>query len=278
MNLNEFETGISHLPDDPKLTFMFRILAPGSKLEIKEIKAEHDGRSLMPSEFSPNSPDWTRDGEWGIHEGVITNRQGGSIKCKVAEGVSDYTLRFRVRKTGGNPAEGLWLFFAKGVGNGEVQLSMGGRDGKGSQVYGVGIQDGKDAPFDLGTWYDVRIAVSGVKVQVFVDDKIRHDVAAPSVSRFVAFAGRDSKTGEIILKAVNTSGEPVNAAIDLQGVTDVKPAGTVTRIQGKTITEENSFESPTHVADKTEPLNGAARKFNHSFPPYSFTAIRIKAN
>lgn len=267
----------ANIKDDAKLNFMFRILAPGSKLEIKDINAIHDGKSILPSAFSPDSRDWTKEGEWSVRDGVISNKEGGVIKCNVAGGVNDYTLSLKVRKMGGNPAEGLWLFFAQGTGNGEVQLSMGGRDRQGSSIFGLGIQDGKDAKFDLGQWYDVRIVVKGAKIRVFVDDQLRHDVSAPSTARFVVFAGRDSKTGEIILKAVNTSGETIKAAIDLQGAAAVNPIGSVTCMQGKTITEENTFENPTHVVDKTEPLNGVSNKFNHSFPPYSFTAIRVKA-
>ena len=109
-----------------------------------------------------------------------------------------------------------------------------------------------------------------------MDDQIRHDVTVPSTSRFVVFAGRASTSGEIILKAVNTSGEPVTAAIELQGATAGKFDGTVTRLQGQSLTAENSFESPLNVADKTEALKGVTDKFNHSFPPYSFTAIRLK--
>jgi alpha-N-arabinofuranosidase len=98
--------------------------------------------------------------------------------------------------------------------------------------------------------------------------------AAPS---FFVSAARDDAAGEIIIKAVNSSHEPVAAAVDLEGVATVSPAGQTIVLASARLTDQNTFEDPAKVSPKTSPLEIVVPQFNYSFEPYSLTVLRIKA-
>ena len=94
---------------------------------------------------------------------------------------------------------------------------------------------------------------------------------------FFVSSARDSETGEIIIKAVNASQEPAEAAIDLEGVTSVTPNAQAIVLSGKKRDDQNAFDDPTKVSPKTSPIENAAPQFSYSFAPYSLTVLRIRA-
>jgi alpha-L-arabinofuranosidase len=94
---------------------------------------------------------------------------------------------------------------------------------------------------------------------------------------FYVSAARDDAAGEIILKAVNPSQEPVETAIDLEGVTTVSPTAQSIVLASASLTDQNTFEDPAKVSPKTSPLNNVSAQFNYSFAPYSMTVLRIHA-
>jgi alpha-L-arabinofuranosidase len=98
--------------------------------------------------------------------------------------------------------------------------------------------------------------------------------AAPS---FFVSAARDEAAGEIIIKAVNASQEPVEAAVELEGVTSVSPAAQAIVLASARLSDQNSFEEPAKVSPKTSPLEGAGPHLDYQFQPYSLVVLRIHA-
>jgi alpha-L-arabinofuranosidase len=98
--------------------------------------------------------------------------------------------------------------------------------------------------------------------------------AAPS---FFVSAARDDAAGEIIIKAVNASLEPVEAAVDLEGVAIVSPIGQAIVLSSAQMTDQNSFEEPAKVSPKSSALENVTPQFNYSFGPRSLTVLRIHA-
>jgi alpha-L-arabinofuranosidase len=98
--------------------------------------------------------------------------------------------------------------------------------------------------------------------------------AAPS---FFVSAARDDADGEIILKAVNASLEPVEAAVDLDGVATVSTAGQALVLSSAKLTDQNSFEEPAKVSPKSSALENVTPQFNYSFEPRSLTVLRVRA-
>ena len=98
--------------------------------------------------------------------------------------------------------------------------------------------------------------------------------SAPS---FFVSAARDDAAGEIIIKAVNGSSEPVEASVDLEGVATVSRTAQSIILSSAKLSDQNSFDDPAKVSPKTAALENISPQFNYSFGPYSLTVLRIHA-
>jgi len=108
------------------------------------------------------------------------------------------------------------------------------------------------------------------------DVVLRTDVAtAPGSPRFFSTASVDAMTGEIILKAVNPSANPVSGAIDISGWSATAPRGRIVVMAGSGPQDENSFASPYRITPLGSTLQGVTPHFHHTFPPYSMSVLRI---
>jgi alpha-L-arabinofuranosidase len=80
----------------------------------------------------------------------------------------------------------------------------------------------------------------------------------------------------VIVKVVNISKNPVEMALNLKGIGGIDSSGSATVLSGdpKAV---NTIDQPTKIAPKQDPLIGATASFRRSFPPYSFTVLRLTA-
>jgi len=97
---------------------------------------------------------------------------------------------------------------------------------------------------------------------------------APYTQRLYASAVRDNKTGEIILKVVNSLKDPVEAHINLSGDRATSSAKAIVLTSPK-LMDENSFEVPRNIFPVEEKVQNASSSFSYSFRPYSFTVLRL---
>jgi len=102
-------------------------------------------------------------------------------------------------------------------------------------------------------------------------------VAEGDAPSFFVSAARDDVAGEIIIKAVNASREPVESAVDLAGVASVSPKAQAIVLASSNPSDLNTFEDPTKVSPRTLPLENVSPRFNYTFGPYSLTVLRIHA-
>ncbi len=80
----------------------------------------------------------------------------------------------------------------------------------------------------------------------------------------------------VIVKVVNLGESPVDTAINLRGVASVDPAGTATVLAGD-LKAVNTLDEPTKVAPKQETISAVSASFRRTFPPHSFTVLRLTA-
>ena len=92
-----------------------------------------------------------------------------------------------------------------------------------------------------------------------------------------ATASRDDKTGEVIIIAVNSASNPVEAAVRLKGAGEIAGKAEVTVLAGAKLTDENSIAEPKKVAPTTSTIEGAGAEFKYTFKPWSVTVLRIAA-
>ena len=91
-----------------------------------------------------------------------------------------------------------------------------------------------------------------------------------------ASAVRDDETREVIIKVVNPGSEPWAAELHLAGAGSVSSQAKQILLTGAGAEAENSMDKPRQVAPVESAVNVAGPDFGHTFPPYSFTVLRLQ--
>ena len=89
-------------------------------------------------------------------------------------------------------------------------------------------------------------------------------------------AGRDEKTGEVIIKVVNADTKPYRTKIQLNGAQAVTPTGRVIILQAQTAEDENTLDEPRRICPQTSIFRKFSKQFNYKFEPLSLTILRVK--
>ncbi len=245
--------------------------------EFKDVRVEKDGRILYASDFSNGSADWKPDGgEWTVVDGAYRQgRQAVGLSYFGDETWSDYTLTLKARKTRGD--EGFLVAFGR-KGQSKFWWNVGGW---GNREHAIELNQSPvgrhvQGRIETNRWYDVKIELAGNRIRCYLDGELIHDETAPSTERFYATAGRDETSGDLILKAINTSSEPVTAGLTLRGLDRIQPDASVTVLTSANLSDNNSLDEPNRVTPIESQVNTAAGEFTHEFPPNSLTILRIK--
>jgi len=88
-------------------------------------------------------------------------------------------------------------------------------------------------------------------------------------------ANRVRSSGEIIVKIVNSEGQPREIQINLRGMRESPDTGREIVLAGPDLKAGNSFDAPTNVAPVERKLDKAGMSFNYVVRPYSFTVLRL---
>ncbi|MEO8886036.1 MAG: alpha-L-arabinofuranosidase C-terminal domain-containing protein [Mucilaginibacter sp.] len=91
-------------------------------------------------------------------------------------------------------------------------------------------------------------------------------------------ATKNSKTGAIYLKVVNTESKAQTITIDLKGVVKVAPTATLVVLKGDKPTETNTIDDPQHIIPVTSKISGMAKTFTREFAPYSVNIIELQTS
>jgi alpha-N-arabinofuranosidase len=106
------------------------------------------------------------------------------------------------------------------------------------------------------------------------EDNTQRARIAPASAFASATYARASHT--VIVKVVNTGENSIDMAINLQGVGRVDPGGTATVLSGDP-NAVNTLDQPTNIAPVQDTVTDAAASFRRTFPPHSFTVLRLTA-
>jgi len=89
-------------------------------------------------------------------------------------------------------------------------------------------------------------------------------------------ATRDSKSGTIYLKVVNSRGEAQPAQIQISGVSKIAEKGQSITLKADKVDDTNSIEEPMKIIPVMEKTKGLGANFTRSFPPFSITVLELK--
>jgi alpha-L-arabinofuranosidase len=245
--------------------------------EFKDLRVEKAGTVLYESDFTREASGWQRDaGRWSVTNGVYRqSRRGQGFSYCGDESWTDYTLTLKARNTGGD--EGFLIVFGRkggerfwwnlgGWGNTQHALEMN-QSPVGAPVPGK---------IERERWYDVKIELNGARIRCYLDGELVHDATVPRQQKFYAVGGRDQKTGDVVVKAINLGNETVAGKLDLNGVGNISATGHATVLQSASLSDNNSLEQPQRVVPLERVLNGVGSEFAHEFPARSLTVLRLK--
>nr|MDQ2686857.1 DUF1080 domain-containing protein [Armatimonadota bacterium] len=258
-----------------------------TQAEFRNIKVTHDDTVLYQKDFAQGDADWhIGSGAWQAEDGVL--RQSGSQNddraTAGAPNWTDYTYTLQARKLGGS--EGFLILFHVKDNDNFVWWNIGGwgnsRSGLERAHFGTKTELGQPAPVtvETGRWYDIKIEVHGTNIKCYLDGKLiteATDAAPGPVGPIFATASREDKSGDVILKVVNTASDPQPLQIALPGARNVGKTARVEVLSGQP-QDVNSLEAPERVAPKVMTITQAGATFIHEFPPYSVSVMRLKVH
>jgi alpha-L-arabinofuranosidase len=259
-----------------------------TQVEYKDIVVTApDGSTLWTADLTGDTRGWQfTGGKWDLQDQAIQPRAADSESWAIAGDPdwTDYTIHLLARKRGGR--EGFIVLWHATDGGTYNWWNVGGwrntmtrceaAEEGGREPYGP------SSPFrvETGRWYDLRLEVRGRHVRGFVDGNLVTEATqeprmAPTPTFASATYAMASHT--VIVKVVNAGKDPLDMAINLRGAGHVDPNGTATVLAGDP-RAVNTVEQPTNVAPESEAVTDASASFRRTFPPHSFTLLRLTAS
>jgi alpha-L-arabinofuranosidase len=254
--------------------------------EFKDLRVERDGKVVYTSDFAAGARGWApvtgrgqgSRGTWTTADAAY-RQSAEAVAFAFAEGVTaeNATITLKARKISG--AEGFLVMAGTADGR-RVQWNVAGWNNTqsaiqaGDAIVGRGVRH----RVETGQWYDLRLEVRDRTVRGYVDGQLVNEATYPRIDRVLAVSGRDDRSGEVIIKALNTGPDAASVTFTLAGAKSVASSARVTTMTAANPTDENSFESPTRIAPVTSTMAGITPNFTRVLPPYSLTLIRVRAN
>ena len=245
--------------------------------EFKDIKVEKAGKTLYSSDFSTRANGWqVETGDWAATDGSYrqsAERIGMSYFGD--EAWSNYTLTLKARKIRG--PEGFLIAFGHRSGE-RLWWNIGGW---GNHEHAIELNQNPVGPrvpgsIETGRWYEIRVEIRANELRCFLDGKLIHDQTLVPPERFFAISGRDEKTGDLIVKVINATANPVSTTIHLNGSTKVCKRADLTVLTSGLQTDNNSLDYPDTVVPRSSHVEILSPRFSHDFLPFSLTVVRLK--
>jgi len=250
--------------------------------EFKDVKVTSlDGTVLFQSDFGKDANGWKFLGDgadWKVQNGVLRqNAERASIRALAGDkSWKDYTFTCKAQKISG--AEGFLILFRINGDDDRTWWNIGGWGNTQDAIESEGSMDSKPSNIETGRWYDIKVTVAGKHVKCWLDGQLIHDIdfnSGGTINALYATAASDTKTGDVIVKVVNTQAGPLSTELNLSG-TSLTGKGTAVVLTSDKATDENSLAEPTKVSPKTEELSISGMTLHREFPGNSFTVLRLQ--
>lgn len=101
-------------------------------------------------------------------------------------------------------------------------------------------------------------------------------VRAENIPTLFYVVTKNSNTGTVYLKVVNTGSSVQNVSIDLKGVAKVESNGLSVILKSDDPKETNSITDPEKLIPVTTKIKGMKKNFNFVFPAYSISVLQIE--
>lgn len=251
---------------------------------FKDVRVTSTGGDLQTADRSQHLEAWRMDqGAW-IVEGEALVDAATVQESILSAGDStwkDYTVSLKAKKI--DTRDGFAIDFLVN-GKNRCIWQLGAWNNVADLLWqernGTRVDAGRflERRIDAGRWYDLRIEVKDGRVRCFIDGAMVRDeqlrgLFTPSL---YATSGVRTTGGDVIIKIVNPHGSERSCRIELHGAGAVQPEGEVSVLTSASQDDENTFDQPERVAQRTVPLKGLGPVFEHVCPPSSLSILKLK--
>jgi alpha-L-arabinofuranosidase len=244
------------------------------------VVVDDSGVVLFEDDFSQTDANWNViDGDFAVVDGIYQQSGSREPDWSVTNSVMDstsITYTLRAKKISGN--EGFLIVFGYQDSGNYYWWNIGGWgntqhaiekaiDGKKS------VLDSKSGSIEFGVWYDISIEYSASgTIRCYLNGELIHDLTLINSELSVA-ASRESTTGDLIIKLVNSTQGAISTTFDLKG-TPIQETADLTLLTGRA-TARNSMDAPDTVVPERISIN-VGQMFDYKAPPMSVQVMRIK--
>lgn len=102
-----------------------------------------------------------------------------------------------------------------------------------------------------------------------------NEATYPRIDTVLSIAGRDDRTGDIIIKALNTGPDSASVAFEIQGAARLGGSGQLITLSATNPQDQNSFDTPLKITPVTSTVTGLGASFSRTLPPYSLSILRV---
>jgi alpha-L-arabinofuranosidase len=252
-----------------------------TQTEYKDVEVIQGGKVVYQSGMIQRG-DWRlTSGQWEVRDSVLAQTKEGAWPLAMlnTKSFDTYTLKLKARKTGGYNA--FMIPFAFRDDQHYMRVHLGawlntvaafetvtkGADAIVSQPVRL------EKPVELNRWYAIELRVNTTTVDCYLDGKLVMTYHTPA--DLFAIAGRDDKTGEVVIKIVNAVGHARPVSIGINDLA-LEATGTAVVLAADSPDDENSFELPQRFVPRTEPVHAIAKRFDYVVKPWSVTILRAR--
>ena len=252
--------------------------------EYKDIQVTQNGNVVYSSDFINRASEWKAvRGDWKVKDSAFAQTAQGAQRFAWLPGKSfdTYTLKLKARKTS-NATNAFIIPFAVKNDNTMMRAHIGSYVNinsvfesvtNGMNVSDLTNQKRLPAPIITGRWYDIMLEVGYDKVDCYLDGKLLMTYTEPQ--KFFSIAGRDNKTGDMIVKIVNASDKPYKTTIQCSGIQTGATAEVFT-LSASSLEAENSLDEPQKYVPAKTSLENVSSHYEMEFKPFSINVVRLK--
>lgn len=255
-----------------------------TETEYKGIQVLQDGKVVYSSDFINRPDEWKRvRGTWAVKDSALAQTAAGAQRLAWLPGKSfdTYTLKLKARKT--SAATNAFIIpFAVKDDNTMLRAHIGSYVNanavfesvtNGMNVADLTNQKRLSSPIQTGRWYDITLEVGYDKVDCYLDGKLLMSYTEPT--DLFSIAGRENKTGDLLVKVVNASPRPYKTTLQLSGFQPAASA-TLTVLTAGSPEAENSLAEPDKYVSRQQAVTGVSSNYTTEFGPYTISVLRIR--
>ncbi|WP_024286853.1 alpha-L-arabinofuranosidase C-terminal domain-containing protein [Cellulomonas sp. KRMCY2] len=232
-------------------------------------------------QWSPQQGSWAvADGQYVQSSTSVTDARS-IVADAYTRGWTDYTLELDARKVAGS--EGFLIGFGATAPNSFYWWNLGGWNNTRSVLQKADNSSAGEVAaieghtIETGRTYRVTVEVSGRTVRLSLDGVLQMEYTDPvPTSALHQVVTRDTASGDLVAKLVNTSEHTLRTAIEISDVV-VGSTGTAIEMTGAP-GQTNTKSDPTAVVPVERTVTGLSNSFGYDLPPYSITFLRIRTS